>query len=148
MMGFDTLLIGGFVTYLVIKYAENTWKAEPMDMDEIEGAIEQHIEGRAMIREKNREVNKVRRDLKVAYKLKELDDEVKQGKNKLRAMGFHSEEEDEEEEFVTSKPRKRPTPLRASNVEEEEEEEEGGASIHIYSKPTPPSPHMRKRVVK
>lgn len=78
MMGFDTLLIGGFVTYLVIKYAENTWKAEPMDMDEIEGAIEQHIEGRAMIREKNREVNKVRRDLKVAYKLKELDDEVKQ----------------------------------------------------------------------
>lgn len=147
-MGFDTLLIGGFVTYLVIKYAENTWKAEPMDMDEIEGAIEQHIEGRAMIREKNREVNKVRRDLKVAYKLKELDDEVKQGKNKLRAMGFHSEEEDEEE-FVTSKPRKRPTPLRASNVEEEEEEEEeGGASIHIYSKPTPPSPHMRKRVAK
>ena len=145
-MGFDTLLIGGFVTYLVIKYAENTWKAEPMDMSEIEGAIEQHIEGRAMIREKNREVNKVRRDLKVAYKLKELDDEVKQGKDKLRAMGFHSEED--EEEFVTSKPRKRPTPLRASNVEEEEEEEEGGASIHIYSKPTPPSPHMRKRVAK
>lgn len=147
MMGFDTLLIGGFVTYLVIKYAENTWKAEPMDMDVIEEAIEQHIEGRAMIREKNREVNRMRRDLKVAYKLKELDDELKQGKNKLRAMGYHSEEEDEEE-FVTSKPRKRPTPLQASNIEEEEEEEEGGASIHLYSKPTPPSPHMRKRVAK
>lgn len=146
-MGFDTLLIGGFVTYLVIKYAENTWKAEPMDMDVIEEAIEQHIEGRAMIREKNREVNRMRRDLKVAYKLKELDDELKQGKNKLRAMGYHSEEEDEEE-FVTSKPRKRPTPLQASNIEEEEEEEEGGASIHLYSKPTPPSPHMRKRVAK
>lgn len=147
MMGFDTLLIGGFVTYLVIKYAENTWKAEPMDIEVLEEAIEQHIEGRAMIREKNREVNRMRRDLKVAYKLKELDDELKQGKNKLRVMGYHSEEEDEEE-FVTSKPRKRPTPLQASNIEEEEEEEEGGASIHLYSKPTPPSPHMRKRVAK
>lgn len=147
MMGFDTLILGGFVTYMVIKYAENVWKAEPMDIEVLEEAIEQHLEGRAMLKEKNREVNRVRRDLKVAYKLKELDDEVKQGKNKLRAMGFHSEEKDEEEEFVTSKPRKRPTPLRASDVEEEEEEEVG-ASIHLYSKPTPPSPHMRKRVAK
>lgn len=146
-MGFDTLILGGFVTYMVIKYAENVWKAEPMDIEVLEEAIEQHLEGRAMLKEKNREVNRVRRDLKVAYKLKELDDEVKQGKNKLRAMGFHSEEKDEEEEFVTSKPRKRPTPLRASDVEEEEEEEVG-ASIHLYSKPTPPSPHMRKRVAK
>ena len=154
MMGFDTLILGGFVTYVVIKYVENTWKAEPMDLEELETTIEQHREGRAMLKEKNREYNRVRRDLKTARRLKEIDDELEDGLEELKKLGYDKEESvsmsvnrEIKKERATPPSSRRP-PVKKM---EEEEEEEVGASIHLYSKPTKPIKqpiHPRKKVMK
>lgn len=147
MMGFDTLLIGGFVTYMVIKYAENTWKAEPMDMETIEEVFEQHREGRSMIREKNREINRVRRDLRVARKLKEMDDEIEESQEELEELGYHKQEEETQKAPRATRKRTTPVPVRPLETNGGEEEED---SIHIYSnsKPLSQASHMRRKATR
>lgn len=147
MMGFDTLILGGFVTYVVIKYVENTWKAEPMDLEELETTIEQHREGRAMLKEKKREYNRVRRDLKTARRLKEIDDELEDGLEELKRLGY-SKEESKNTNVSMRRERMTPPSKRQSPLDKMEEEEEEGASIHIYSKPIKQPIHPRKKVMK
>lgn len=140
-MDFNAFLIGGFVTYMVIKYAENTWKAEPMDIELIEEVIEQHMEGRAMIREKNREMGRVRRDLRVARKLRMIDDEIEEGREELEELGYHTREETPKGKTKTTK--RQSTPVQVDDMDSDEDE---GATIHIYSRPVTQTSNKRKQM--
>lgn len=111
-MGIGTIIFGGVFTYLMMK-------AFTGESSEIEG-LSEFTERQALIRERKREMRKLSKEIDFAQRLRDMDDEIAEGRQMLEALQDMEDDDDDDNEVMeerqTPRGNRTPTPSRHNNT--------------------------------